>query len=123
MRKVMIVVPVLITSCQVSLKWKAGPVIAHTMIVPIASMKVMGRAEAWAAQRASRSNQEMELSTFPPRRGVPGARGADEVEVMQRPHEVLPAANRGRGIALVLQWVAGEQFELRPRRHDIGDAV
>ena len=34
------VVPVLITSCQVSEKWKSGPVAAHTRTTAIARMKV-----------------------------------------------------------------------------------
>jgi hypothetical protein len=33
MRKVMMVVPVLITSCQVSEKWNTGPVAAHMMMM------------------------------------------------------------------------------------------
>src|SRR6476659_3735342 len=42
-RNVTIVVPVLITSCQVSEKWKSGPVIAHTTTVPSASAKTQAR--------------------------------------------------------------------------------
>jgi hypothetical protein len=41
-RKVMIVVPVLITSCQVSLKPKIGPVTIHTMITESARKNVLG---------------------------------------------------------------------------------
>jgi hypothetical protein len=41
--QVMIVVPVLITSCQVSLKPKIGPVTIQTRITPAASAKVFGR--------------------------------------------------------------------------------
>src|SRR6476646_939728 len=42
-RNVTMVVPVLITSCQVSEKWKNGPVIAHTTTVPSASAKTQAR--------------------------------------------------------------------------------
>ena len=38
MRNVTIVVPVLIASCQVSLKWKSGPDASQTAIKPIATM-------------------------------------------------------------------------------------
>ncbi len=43
MRKVTMVVEVLITSCQVSLKSKNGPLIAHNRINPRATTKVGGR--------------------------------------------------------------------------------
>ncbi len=43
MRKVTMVVPVLITSCQVSLKPNSGPVTNQTTITAAASMKVLGR--------------------------------------------------------------------------------
>lgn len=58
MRKVTIVVPVLITSCQVSLKPKSGPVIAQTTIVPNARIKAAGRPVACAAAFAKRLNHE-----------------------------------------------------------------
>jgi hypothetical protein len=35
-KKVIIVVPVLITSCHVSEKWKSGPVVAQTATIKIA---------------------------------------------------------------------------------------
>jgi hypothetical protein len=38
-RKVMIVVPVLMTHCQTSEKWKIGPVSAQTTIIATAAMK------------------------------------------------------------------------------------
>jgi hypothetical protein len=38
----MMVVPVLITSCQVSLKAKKGPVMAHTRMIKTAIMNVAG---------------------------------------------------------------------------------
>ena len=41
MRKVMIVVPVLMTSCQVSLNWNSGPVVAHTTTIRIAPRKTV----------------------------------------------------------------------------------
>jgi hypothetical protein len=43
MRKVTIVVPVLMTSCHVSLNWKMGPVIAHVATTSTASTNVPGR--------------------------------------------------------------------------------
>jgi hypothetical protein len=48
MRKVMIVVPVLITSCQVSLKWKIGPVASQTTTTRTARRKALGRPVARA---------------------------------------------------------------------------
>jgi hypothetical protein len=39
----MTVVPVLITSCQVSEKWNIGPVIAHPIIRKQARIKAIGR--------------------------------------------------------------------------------
>src|SRR5262249_4188979 len=56
MRKVMMVVPVLMTSCQVSLKWKIGPVIAQTRTIPRARQNAAGRPETRAAHRAKPSN-------------------------------------------------------------------
>jgi len=53
-RKVTMVVPVLITSCQVSEKPKIGPETIQTTIVATASRKVIGRPESWAIQRAAR---------------------------------------------------------------------
>ena len=41
-RKVTMVVPVLMTSCQVSLKWKSGPVTAQTRMTTTARPKVEG---------------------------------------------------------------------------------
>src|SRR4051794_9564844 len=43
----MIVVPVLITNCQVSEKPNSGPVIAQTKTTPAASMKADARPAAW----------------------------------------------------------------------------
>ena len=39
----MIVVPVLMMSCQVSEKWNIGPVMAQTIIMNAANKKVIGR--------------------------------------------------------------------------------
>src|SRR2546428_10158554 len=47
-RKVTMVVPVLMTSCQVSLKWKMGPVAAHSTIMATAITNAVG----WPAVRA-----------------------------------------------------------------------
>ena len=43
----MMVVAVLITSCQVSLKPNNGPVKPHTTMLANASKKAMGRPVAW----------------------------------------------------------------------------
>jgi len=51
-RKVMMVVPVLITSCQVSEKPKTGPETSQTTMIATASRKVIGRPDSWAIQRA-----------------------------------------------------------------------
>jgi hypothetical protein len=56
-QKVMMVVPVLITSGQVSLKWKRGPVIAHMATIATAPRKVIGFPERMAVSTASLLNQ------------------------------------------------------------------
>src|SRR5215218_9109406 len=60
-RNVTIVVPVLITSCQVSLKAKRGPVTAQTTITATARKKVSGRPVAWAVHLANRVKRERDL--------------------------------------------------------------
>ena len=58
MRKVMTVVPVLITSCQVSLKLKIGPVTAQIATTAAARRKMAGlpqKSEAWRAKRPNQS--------------------------------------------------------------------
>jgi hypothetical protein len=57
MRKVTIVVPVLITSCQVSLKPKSGPLTAHTVTVASASAKAAGLPVTWEIHFANVVNQ------------------------------------------------------------------
>src|ERR1041384_7240894 len=47
-RNVTMVVPVLITSCHVSLKWKIGPVVAHSTMMATATTNAVG----WPAVRA-----------------------------------------------------------------------
>ena len=54
----MIVVPVFITSCHVSLKPNKGPVRAHAIITATAIANVMGRPVAMAARRANFVNNE-----------------------------------------------------------------
>src|ERR1700730_2240768 len=54
MRKVTTVVPVLMTSCQVSLKLKMGPVTAQVTTTAVARKKMAGfpqKSEAWRAKR------------------------------------------------------------------------
>ena len=53
-RKVMMVVPVLITSCQVSLNPKIGPVAAQTATIPRQAMKVHGLPAILAVRVAKR---------------------------------------------------------------------
>ena len=50
MRKVTIVVPVLMTSCQVSLKWKIGPLMIQAPTTLAARPKHSG----WPVKRAAR---------------------------------------------------------------------
>src|ERR1700726_4151567 len=53
MRKVTTVVPVLMTSCQVSLKLKIGPVTAQVTTTAVARKKMAGfpqKSEAWAGE-------------------------------------------------------------------------
>ena len=56
-RKVTIVVPVLMTSCQVSLKPKSGPVSAHSAMTAHAATNATGRPAAFAVHLAKRVNQ------------------------------------------------------------------
>jgi hypothetical protein len=53
-KSVTIVVPVLMTSCHVSLKLKNGPVIAQARIIPVASAKAAGLAATLDVQEANR---------------------------------------------------------------------
>ena len=55
----MIVVPVLMTSCQVSLKPKIGPVIAHRTTMAAARANVDRRPESCAVFFANRVNQDV----------------------------------------------------------------
>jgi hypothetical protein len=52
MRKVTIVVPVLLMSCQVFDHWKIGPLTPHTTMTASASAKVAGR-PAWRAVQST----------------------------------------------------------------------
>ena len=52
------VVLVLMTSCQVSLKAKSGPLTAHAMITASARLKVTGRPLTRAAALAKVLNQD-----------------------------------------------------------------
>src|SRR5881275_345856 len=55
-KKVTIVVPVLITSCQVSEKWKKGPVAIQTRITSVASAKAQELPLQAVARRENRSS-------------------------------------------------------------------
>src|ERR1051325_5243907 len=61
MRKVMMVVPVLITSCHVSLKRKDGPNAAHATMIAQAARNVTGRPEACAVHLVKRVNHDVGL--------------------------------------------------------------
>jgi hypothetical protein len=58
MRKVMIVVPVFMTSCQVSLNPNMGPVTAQTKMMSTAVTKVAGCPVACEVHLAKRVNRE-----------------------------------------------------------------
>jgi len=60
-KKVMIVVPVLITSCQVSLNPNSGPVTAHAATTETAVMNVNGLPVILAVNFAKRENQDFDL--------------------------------------------------------------
>lgn len=53
----MMVVPVLITSCQVSLKAKSGPVTTQTTMMATARVNTRGRPQKCAAALANREYQ------------------------------------------------------------------
>src|SRR5436190_17077464 len=61
MRNVMMVVLVLMTNCQVSLKPKMGPVVAQARMTITASTNVMGRPVIQAAHLEKRANLEADL--------------------------------------------------------------
>src|SRR5690349_9420221 len=60
-KNVMTVVPVLITSCHVSLNWNSGPVTSQTRITPTATMKVAGLPVTRAVAFAKRVNCERDF--------------------------------------------------------------
>ena len=60
-RNVTIVVPVLMTSCQVSEKPKIGPVMPHTSTTATAPTKANGVPAAREHQRAKRVNNDASL--------------------------------------------------------------
>src|SRR5262249_36198951 len=60
-RKVIIVVPVLMTSCHVSLKPNTGPVHAHTTIPVTATPKAIGRPVTRAVHLAKRTNHDLDF--------------------------------------------------------------
>src|SRR4051812_35009060 len=66
MRKVTMVVPVLITNCQVSLYLKIGPVTAQITIVANARRKAMGFPVQSAVAFAKRENRPPDLLGVPP---------------------------------------------------------
>src|SRR5690242_20055944 len=73
-RKVIIVVPVLMTSCQVSLKPKRGPVQAQPRMRATAPTNVAGRPVARAVHFAKRVNHEVDfvgrIAQLPEGRGM-----------------------------------------------------
>src|SRR3989442_6787072 len=61
MRNVITVVAVLMMSCQVSLKRKIGPVIAHAAITNTATVKASGLPAAFAVHLVKRVNHDLDL--------------------------------------------------------------
>ena len=57
-------VPVLITSCQVSLKWKSGPVTIQTTMTVPASANAAGRPVARDVALAKAVNHEVDFVGF-----------------------------------------------------------
>src|SRR5262245_61062355 len=79
-RNVTMVVLVLITSCQVSLKWKSGPLIPQTTIKVHAAANVSGRPAACAVAWANRVNSDRGLPSV---MGLTQAQRARQKEVPQ----------------------------------------
>src|SRR5882724_1315020 len=96
-RNVMIVVPVLITSCQVSLKRNAGPKTAHAMTISVASTKVPGRPVVRAAAFANRINRERDFMEVP----VPSARDSLRREGFVEEAAHLRKCARGRALVVL----------------------
>jgi hypothetical protein len=71
-RKVMMVVPVLMMSCQVSLKPKSGPVSAQASTAASAAAKAAGLAAVREARFAKRPNQE-DVLAIGTRRSLPAS--------------------------------------------------
>src|SRR6478736_3830176 len=63
-RNVTMVVPVLITSCQVSEKWKNGPVTIHTRTVPRARAKTQARPASREVTFATSANSLFGVRKF-----------------------------------------------------------
>ena len=68
-RNVTTVVPVLITSCQVSEKWKSGPVAAHTITISAAAMKAQGVPTAFEVRWESLRKNSCKACVPPPSAG------------------------------------------------------
>jgi hypothetical protein len=64
MRKVTMVVPVLMTSCQVSEKWKTGPVTAQTRMIRVAPAKAHVEPSQPEAEAANLPNQSFVVRAF-----------------------------------------------------------
>jgi hypothetical protein len=60
-RKVTMVVPVLMTSCQVSLNRKSGPVAIQMNTIPVARKKAIGLPASRLVVLAKRVNQDRDL--------------------------------------------------------------
>src|SRR6187399_3230759 len=89
-RKVMMVVEVLITSCQVSLYWKNGPESSHTTIRVQARMNAQGRPVARDVALAQRVNTECDFvgRTGPPIRLAAKGEVDGPHQAHARPQEV-----------------------------------
>ena len=64
MRNVTMVVPVLITSCHVSLYPNKGPVAAQTITISTANANVVDEPETLAAPRAKSENEELDFFIY-----------------------------------------------------------
>src|SRR6188474_3534990 len=80
----MIVVPVLITSCHVSLKPKIGPVTSQTTMMATANVNTRGRPQKWAAAFANPEYQAV-VRICPHHRAVGGfVAGSERVAEAER---------------------------------------
>src|SRR5690242_6971163 len=112
-KKVMTVVPVLITSCQVSLNWNTGPVTSQTRITPTASMKVAGLPVTRAVAFAKRVNCERDFVGRIDLLSVEGQTRARAMTNLQRTWEVTGTKDSGYAAMTARPWM---RLPCRPAR-------